>query len=75
MTDVADDPSLRASMARTAYADALAHRDATRPGDPGYHDAVLTVGLAWSQLRYWERRAAAPPGTSDTAPGPSRRRS
>lgn len=53
-----DAPNLRAAMARTAYAAAIAHRDATRPGDPGDHDAVLAVGLRWSQLRYWERRAA-----------------
>lgn len=56
---MADDPNLRAALARAAYASAISLRDATRPGDPGYHDAVLAVGLRWSQVRYWERRAAA----------------
>lgn len=51
-----EDPNLRLAMARRAYAIAIARRDAITPGDAGYHDAVLEVGLRWSQVRYWERR-------------------
>ena len=61
-SSVSDDPSLRIALARTAYVAAIALRDATHPGDPGYHDAVLAVGLRWSQVRYWERRLAQESG-------------
>jgi hypothetical protein len=59
---------MRVALARTAYLAAIALRDATHPGDPGYHDAVLAVGLRWSQVRYWERRLLAP-GPAVERPG------
>lgn len=55
---MSEDPNLRLAIARRAYAAAITRRDALVPGDPGYHDAVLDVGLRWSQIRYWERRIA-----------------
>lgn len=67
---MSDDPSLRVALARTAYFAAVAQRDATHPGDPGYHDAVLAVGLRWSQVRYWERRLIQGSGMERPTVGP-----
>jgi hypothetical protein len=51
------DSRQRLSMAHRDYAQALARRDAMASSEPGYHEAVLEVGIRWSQVRYWERRA------------------
>lgn len=51
------DSRQRLAMAHRDYARALARRDAMASSEPGYHEAVLEVGIRWSQVRYWERRA------------------
>jgi hypothetical protein len=55
---VSPDPWARLADARRSYADAIARRDALRPGDPGYAKAVHEVGVAWTRIQAWERRAA-----------------
>ena len=68
------DSRQRLAMARRDYAQAIARRDATASSEPGYHEAVLEVGIRWSQVRYWERRAggeATVMRTDGGRPGPT----
>ena len=41
--------------ARRRYAEALMRRRRFAPGEPGYHEAVHEVGVAWALVRRWER--------------------
>lgn len=53
---------VRRREAEQRYARALATRAIVRPGEPGYHDAVHEVGVAWALLARIERerRPAVP---------------
>ena len=51
----ASDPWAALTLARRRYAEALAKRRSTQPGAPGYHEAVHEVGVAWAQVKRWER--------------------
>jgi len=46
-------------QARRRYATAMMHRRDTDPGAPGYHAAVHEVGVAWAQVKRWERATQA----------------
>lgn len=58
------DPWAALDQARRRYADAVARRRQVNPGDPGYHEAVHEVGVAWAQVKRWERatQQTPPPG-------------
>lgn len=62
------DPWASLALSRRRYADAIARRHAVRPGEPGYRQAVHEVGVAWAQVRRWERAtgSAIPRGLTAT---------
>lgn len=51
------DPWTALVVARRAYASALDDKAAAPPGTPEYQRAVHQLGVAWSRVRLWERRA------------------
>lgn len=53
------DPWAALFLARRRYADAIARRQAVRPGEPGYREAVHEVGVAWAQVKRCERTIGA----------------
>ncbi len=54
------DPWAALHQARRRYAEAIMRRRTVAPGEPGYHEAVHEVGVAWAQVKRWER--ATQPG-------------
>jgi hypothetical protein len=49
------DPWAALYQARRRYAEAIMRRRMLVPGQPGYHEAVHEVGVAWALVRRWER--------------------
>lgn len=56
------DPWAALHQARRRYAEAIMRRRMVAPGQPGYHEAVHEVGVAWAQVKRWERATQMPPG-------------
>jgi hypothetical protein len=59
LTVSVSDPWAALRLARRRYAEALARRRSLEPGEPGYRDAVHELGVAWAQVRRWERETQA----------------
>lgn len=60
------DPWEALRLARRRYAEALARRRTLEPGMDGYREAVHEVGVAWAQVRRWERVTREPRTGGDT---------
>lgn len=55
------DPGAALHQARRRYAEAIMRRRSIPPGQPGYHEAVHEVGVAWAQVKRWERATQQQP--------------